>query len=44
MGLVMKDDGWRVPDAFGCGSSPCCQRGRRIRWAVTTRAFPTEPP
>ena len=37
MGLVSKDDGWRMPDWLWERSSRCCRLHRRIRWVVTGR-------
>ena len=31
MGLVVKDDGWRIPDGCGRRWSRCCRSRRRIR-------------
>ena len=40
MGLVVKDDGWRIPDRVWVLMEPLCRRGRRIRLAVITRVCP----
>ena len=41
MGLVVEDDGWRIPDGCGRRWSRCCRRGRCIRSVVITRGCRT---
>jgi hypothetical protein len=40
MGLVVFDDGWRIPDEVWAQMEPLLPERSRIRLAVTTRAFP----
>ena len=37
MGLVVADDGWRIPDEVWAQMEPLLPGGLRIRLAVTTR-------
>ena len=41
MGLISRDDGWRMPDWLWERIEPLCRRGRPTRWAATDRACPT---
>jgi hypothetical protein len=41
MGLVLADDGWRIPDEVWAQMEPLLPSGARIRSAVTTRACRT---
>jgi len=41
MGLVEKDDGWRMPDAVWAKLEPLLPPGLLIHWSATTREYPT---
>lgn len=43
MGLVTKDDGWRITDECGIDLNPCFRSGRHIPWDATVHAFQTAP-
>ena len=41
MGLVVEDDGWRIPDRVWAQMEPLLPEPPRIRWAVIGRGFRT---
>jgi hypothetical protein len=39
MGLVDRDDGWRMPDWLWERVEPCCRLRPSIRWELTAGAW-----
>ena len=41
MGVVVRDDGWRIPDWLWAELEPLLPERPAIRWGVITRVCPT---